>query len=144
MKRVFNARLLPIEWTKVSIWMFLNLSVIYLIGVNLKIASVYFLIPLMILLFVLFNKIRSNEIYDWAQYYKFEIDYIKAMDFSHKEISWSRLLRQEYLVGLRNNAGDVGEMYIYFIYKQLFNFFKVWTSKPIKSPIRGIVANEEP
>ncbi len=55
---------------------------------------------------------------------------------------WRRLYRQEYRVGLKNPENEYGEMYMYFVNKQIFNPFKIWITDPINSPTRGIIENE--
>jgi hypothetical protein len=157
MDNFLKARALPISWSKLFISLATAAIIIYLVfggnffvqlyeALRTNLLNTYLYVWLLVFYVVhrVVNNAEWKELKDWADYYGIEITYIRSFKLSEGNFKFQRLYRQEYRVGLKNTYGEVGEMYVFFKYKQLFNPFKEWLTKPIQSPKYGEIPNELP
>ena len=157
MDNFLKARALPISWSKLFIGLSTTAMIIYLVfggefflqlyeGLKANFINSYLYVWILVfyVIYRVINNAEWKELKDWADYYGIEITYIRSFKLSEGKFKFKRLYRQEYRVGLKNSDGEVGEMYVFFIYKQLFNPFKEWLTEPIQSPKYGEIPNELP
>ncbi|PUB82729.1 MAG: hypothetical protein DBP02_13765 [gamma proteobacterium symbiont of Ctena orbiculata] len=157
MENFLKARALPISWAKLFVLMSIVTIIIYLafgsdiflqifevLKTNLTNPYFYVWFLVFFLIYRVINNAEWKELKDWADYYGIEITYIRLFKLSEGKFKFNRLYRHEYRVGLKNTYGEVGEMYVFFIHKQLFNPFKEWITEPIQSPKFGEIPNELP
>jgi hypothetical protein len=157
MENFLKARALPISWAKLFIAISIIAMTLYLVfgiesflqlyevlSANLSSPYLYVWLLVFFIIYRLVNNAEWKELKDWADYYGIEITYIRLFKLSEGKLTFCRLYRQEYRVGVKNKYGEVGEMYVFFIYKQLFNPFKEWLTEPIQSPKYGEIPNELP
>ena len=157
MENFLKASALPINWAKFFILITVVIIAVYLVfgsetflelyevlSTNLTNPYLYVWLLVFFLVYRVVNNAEWKELKDWADYYGIEITYIRLFKLSEGKFNFNRLYRQEYRVGVKNTYGEVGEMYVFFIYKQLFNPFKEWLTEPIQSPKHGEIPNELP
>jgi hypothetical protein len=157
MENYLKARALPISWVKLFIAISIVAMTIYLVfgsesflqlyevlSNNLSNPYLYVWLLVFFIIYRVVNNAEWKELKDWADYYGIEITYIRSFKLSEGKFKFNRLYRQEYRVGVKNTYGEAGEIYVFFIYKQLFNPFKKWLTEPIQSPKYGEIPNELP
>lgn len=157
MRNFFNAKLLPASWIKLLVALSAIGAFLYVITggelfrilfealiENLDSPSLYGWILFFIIIYIVINNVMWKEIKDWADYYDLEIKYVKSIDINEGKFSFTRLNRQEYRLGLENKNGEQGEMYIFFVYKQILAPYKQWLTQPLTSHTRGEIPNEMP